>query len=141
MNEAERKALFSVNRMAEGFLSTLLQDLQHREADDACMEGRAERDVGTIYDCPDETLADVLRECDAFREAMLRDPIVRDLLDDGYAMHPIGSDLYLERAGHGAGFRDRDIWSRAQGERLSDLVSSRASLDAYLGDDGKAYIG
>lgn len=146
MNESERKALFSVNRMAEGFLSTLLEDAQYSENDLACEEGREPRDTGTIYSCPESTLRAVLNECDAFRAAMLRKPSLAALLDDRYLCERIGADLYLERAGHGAGFRDRDCWhdrpsaARIIGEALSAAVPSRGSLETYIGDDGETYI-
>jgi len=151
--ERERKAAFRACPMAESFLAVLLQDLQHSESDEATSEGREARDTGTIYDCPDSTFRAAVAECESFLAAIaahlaaVPDGALAGLdLANRYTLEQMGSDLYLERAGHGAGFRDRDSWSddreenRAIGEALSDLVESRHSLEAYLGDDGQTYI-
>lgn len=146
MNEAERKGLFLANSLVESFLSVLLQDLQLGEDDEACSEGREPRDSGTIYDCPESTLRAALVETDAFRAKIAADSRLAHLLDDPRALDQIGSDLYMERAGHGVGFADR-TWhddngeeSAWIGERLSALVATRSSLETYLGDDGRAYV-
>lgn len=151
MSEQERKAAFAANPMAESFLATLLQDAQLSENDSACVEEREPMDSGTIYDCPDSTFNLAMRECQRFRDAITQaivtvpDGALAGLdTDCRYTLEAIGSDLYLERAGHGAGFRDRDIWSddsdecRAIGEALSDLVE-RGAVESYFGDDGKLY--
>jgi hypothetical protein len=145
MNESERKAIMRANPMVEGFLSTLLEDLQHSESDEACTEDREARDTGTIYDCPDSTFRAAVAECESFVAGLAKDSHGRNGLDlaldyapNGYTLEAAGSDLYLERAGHGAGFRDRGL-GRA-GAWLSDGVDSRSSLEAHLGDDGRAYI-
>jgi hypothetical protein len=151
--ERERKAAFRACPMAESFLAVLLQDLQHSESDEACTEEREARDSGTIYTCPDSTFRAAVAECESFLAAIaahlaaVPDGALAGLdLASCYTLEQMGSDLYLERAGHGAGFRDRDAWSddrdenAAIGETLSDLVESRSSLEVYLGDDGQAYI-
>ncbi|WP_141237105.1 hypothetical protein [Sphingopyxis sp. GW247-27LB] len=140
--------------MVEGFLSTMLQDAQYREADEACSEEREARDTGTIYDCPDATLRAVIAECDQFITAARAVNVTDDVnlatfcnQAWNHVRKQIGSDLYLERAGHGAGFRDRDIWAcddrdlnRRIGRALSDLVARHPSLETYVGDDGALYI-
>lgn len=89
--------------------------------------------------------AETLRELARMGER-LRKPSLAALLDDRYLCERIGADLYLERAGHGAGFRDRDCWhdrpsaARIIGEALSAAVPSRGSLETYIGDDGETYI-
>lgn len=148
MTEQERNAVFQASPMVRGFLATLLEDLQHSESDEACTEGREARDTGTIYTCPDSTFRAVVADCESFVAALARDGHGRNALDlaldyapNGYSLEQAGSDLYLERAGHGAGFRDRGL-GRA-GAWLSDGVDSAfgvANLEAYLGDDGQAYI-
>lgn len=148
MTEQEREAVFKASPMVRGFLATLLEDLQHSESDEACGEGREARDTGTIYDCPDSTFRAVVAECESFVAGLAKDSHGRNALDlaldyapNGYSLEQAGADLYLERAGHGAGFRDRGI-GRA-GAWLSDTVDSVfgvASLEAYLGDDGRTYI-
>lgn len=152
--EAQRAAMFAANPMVAGFLSTMLQDAQLTEFDESGTQEREERDTGTIYDCPDATFRAAIAECDAFVAAA--EAIMVDGLDvtlgaycrDSFAFirEHIGSDLYLERAGHGAGFCDRDIWAvddrdlnRCIGEALSGCVAG-PSLETYLGDDGALYI-
>lgn len=155
MTDALRTKTFLARPMVMGFLSTLLEDLQLSENEEACTEEREARDTGTIYSCPDSTFRAAVAECDAFESACRNAPVSRNgqSVDIGtlcreslfYVKARIGSDLYLERAGHGAGFRDRDIWSddreenKAIGEALSDVVSG-TGLETYLGDDGEAYI-
>lgn len=150
INEAERMAAFRANSMAESFLSVLLQDADLSESDEACTGGREARDSGTIYTCPDATYRAALADCDAFRAACLAHDLelVRDAINDPWNLERIGSDLYLERAGHGAGFRDRE-WSddrddsNAIGEAFSALVDSiwnGRTLETYFGDDGQIWI-
>lgn len=154
ISEEERKAAFRANPAAESFLATLLEDAQLHESDEACGEEREARDSGTIYDCPDGTYRVAMANCEAFlaaiREALaaVPDQALAGLdLDNRYTMERLGADLYLKRAGHEAGFRDRvDTWSDdreendAIGERLSELVDSRGSLESYFGDDGRLYV-
>jgi hypothetical protein len=150
VSEIERKAAFSAKPMAESFLATLLEDAQLSENEEAFSEEREARDVGTIYDCPGDLFKLALDECEAFgldiALALARVPdgaLVGLDRDCRHTAAQLGSDLYLERAGHGAGFRDRDTWSedrdecRAIGEALSGLV--RTGLETTLGDDGKLY--
>jgi len=55
-----------------------------------------------------------------------------------YASDDIGHDLWLTRAGHGAGFWDGDYGE--DGEGLTAIVDkSFPNLDPYVGDDGKIY--
>lgn len=149
--ERNRKAIFHADKMAESFLSVMLQDMQFSENDEATTEEREPRDVGTIWTVPDSTFRACLMECADFRLAIsdhlaaVPDGALAGLDLDGYGIaEQLGSDLYLERAGHGAGFRDRDSWSddrdecNAIGEALSGLVHS--GFESYLGDDGQAYI-
>lgn len=148
-----RKEVFAASPMVESFLAVMLEDMQHQERDEACEAGREERDTGTIWDCPESTLRAVMAECQTFREAITQaivtvpDGALAGLdTDCRYTLEAIGSDLYLERAGHGAGFRDRSLWSddvdecNAIGEALSDLVRKHPNIETYLGDDGGAYI-
>ncbi len=56
-----------------------------------------------------------------------------------------GIDLWLTRAGHGAGFWDGD-WDRMCGEGVGDYLTKIVndtfeSVDVYVGDDGELYFG
>ena len=49
----------------------------------------------------------------------------------------IGHDFWLTRNGHGAGFWDRGLG--AIGDQLTEACKAYASVDLYVGDDGKIY--
>ena len=49
----------------------------------------------------------------------------------------LGSDLWLTRNGHGAGFWDRGLGEL--GDALSEAANRQGSCDIYLGDDGLIY--
>lgn len=49
----------------------------------------------------------------------------------------IGHDFWLTRNGHGAGFWDRGLG--AIGDQLTAACKTYASVDLYVGDDGKIY--
>lgn len=138
--ETERKAAFRASPLLSGFLSVALQDLQYSENDEACREGWEARDVGTIWDCPDETFNRARVICDAFYAAA--GPVIGESACD---LEQIGSDSYLETAGHGAGFSDRrHDDDRDESARIADSLSSAVDgsrgLEMYIGDDGKAYF-
>lgn len=114
--EAARKADFKACPILADFISTMLQDLQHYEADAACTEGREESDTGTIYTLAD----DVYQRCKAYCEAFyLNNRVdIEEALDlvpgeDGLrygrnyiTLERIGSTLYLLAVGHGVSFTD-----------------------------------
>jgi hypothetical protein len=142
LTEIERRAIFTACPMVEGFLSTALEDLQLRENEEAIVEDREARDCGTIYTCPDATFLRAKAECEAFAKAAGPTMAMIDYAD----AERLGSDLYMERAGHGVGFQDRDHYSadrdenRRIGEALSGSVEPRGTLELYIGDDGQAWI-
>jgi len=139
MQETARRAAFRSEPMIEGFLSCALQDLQFMEMDESYMEEREERDSGTIYTCPDETFCRAVDECARFRTS------AGDLLADMSCdqLERAGADLYLERAGHGAGFSDRPgiYGSQEVADSMSSMVQKGADISVYFGDDGQAYFG
>lgn len=136
INEATRWLAFSASPMLSGFLSTLLADLQLTERDEACQEEREERDTGTIWDCPDATFTAARAICDRFWYAA---PVEESDCDS----EQLGSDLYMEMAGHGVGFSDRSHDDdRDESARIAEQLSAAVDgrLETYLGDDGAAYI-
>ena len=112
---ADRAAI--VLRLQRGFLGTLLSDMQATESEDACEEGRGERDVEAspeLKTAANRLLASFITHCGAFVSAEAFNgsyPALSyvDHLDLTYAFaENIGSDLYMELSGHGIGFRDRN---------------------------------
>ena len=140
LNETDRRAAFKASPLLMGFLGTMLEDLQNNEREAAFEDEREEIDAGTIWNCPDVTFNGARSICDTFYSGPGGDAAA----ESDCTYEQIGSDLYLESAGHGAGFSDRDHdgdrdASRAIAERLSAAVS-RHSVETYIGDDGAAYI-
>ncbi len=134
MNEASRREAFRASPLLMGFLSTLLEDLQHSEREEAFQDEREERDVGTIWGCPVATFTAARTICDAFYAAA---PVE----ESDCSSDQLGSDLYMESVGHGVGFSDRDHGDLGYddvAERLSAAVAGR--LETYTGDDGAAWI-
>ena len=117
------------------YLACMLQDLQYTEADEACTE---ERDSGTIYTLPEEPYAASLADWQAFVAAAGDDG---EAFADALGWEMLGSDFWLTRVGHGAGF-----WDRGQGEvgeRLTSLVGHGTkfpNVDPYFGDDGEVWL-
>lgn len=71
---------------------------------------------------------------DAWRDLWADDDV------DGYPdARRAGHDLWLTRNGHGAGFWDGD-WPEPYGDRLTDAAHAIGPVDAYVGDDGLAYL-
>jgi len=56
----------------------------------------------------------------------------------GWSPEQAGSDFWLTRNGHGAGFWDRDE-SLGFNDELSSLAESMGAIDVYVGGDGKLY--
>ena len=138
INEATRKADFRANPGFADYLATMLQDLQFNEDDEACTEERDARDAGTIYTLPDEAYTASLDDYRAFREAAGDDG---EAFADSRGWNAFGSDFWLTRVGHGAGFWDRG--EGEVGERLSALCGHGtrfATVDPYIGDDGRVYL-
>ena len=85
-------------------------------------------DDGRDYsDVAPETLAQMQRDCDAFRDANAADLAA---LDDDQSGH----DFWLTRNRHGAGFWDRNLG--ALGDRLTVASQAFAEVALYVGDDG-----
>jgi len=57
-----------------------------------------------------------------------------------YDTEQIGHDIWLTRAGHGAGFWDGD-YDDDDGEILTEISKILGNKDPYVGDDGLIYIG
>jgi hypothetical protein len=114
--EAARKADFAACPILADFIATMLQDLQYREADEACEEEREQGDTGTIYTLDDSIYATCKRLCEEF---MARNAVaITEALDlipgepglqygrDYITHESLGSTFYMVLVGHGVGFTD-----------------------------------
>lgn len=92
----------------------------------------------SIIDLSSDALTEATKDCKEFEE------VARDLISvavderDGYTMEHVGHDFWLTRNGHGAGFWDRGL---SIGKELTDIAKTFGEKFAYLGDDGKVYLG
>lgn len=50
-----------------------------------------------------------------------------------------GTDLFLTRCGHGAGYWDGD-WAEPAATILTDAAHAMGEVDLYVGDDGLIYL-
>lgn len=114
--EAARNADFRACPILADFIATMLQDLQYREADEACEEDREEGDTGTIYTLDDSIYETCKRLCEEFMErnathiaeALDLEPGSEGLrYTSNYITHErIGSTFYMLLVGHGVSFTD-----------------------------------
>lgn len=114
--EAARNADFRACPILADFIATMLQDLQYREADEACEKEREEGDTGTIYTLDESVYQTCKRLCEDFMARNANH--IAEALDlepgsDGlrYTANPItyerlGSTFYMALVGHGVGFTD-----------------------------------
>lgn len=144
----DRLAYLRHDEMAAAFLGTMLDDAQAMEVDAACTDEREPLDTGTIYDCPAPTYRAAIAICDQFRRLVEGDQVLNPGAWRGRRSVEtvLGSDLYMEMAGHGVGFRDREWgaeWgedSDTVGEALSTLAGHVGRLETYLDDAGAVWI-
>lgn len=90
----------------------------------------------TVAELATESLARIIRDCEAFQNAhvaLLELAYETDDYDDTRA----GRDYWYTRNGHGVGFWDRDLGEL--GEKLS-AVARYSAVDLYRGDDGLIYL-
>jgi hypothetical protein len=94
-----------------------------------------------IYDLAPETAQQMMDDCVKFQSENA------DLLENAYEAtgndeEQAGHDLWLTRAGHGAGFWDGD-WDAAYdyGTPLTEAAEAMGQVEGiYVGDDGMLYV-
>lgn len=148
--EEQRNRDFRACPILSAYVSTLLEDLQHSESDEACTEGREPRDSGTIYTLPDSEFAKCKASCERFAAENAADIEAAQELEPGepglqYTTHRymtadrIGSTFYMARVGHGVTFTDDGDAPCLQ--RLAEAARNFGYMEgAYFGDDGRVYL-
>ena len=92
----------------------------------------ADADLQAAAWSPD-AIARAIEACSDFRE------MAGPLLDEtGAGNERNGTDFWLTRNHHGAGFWDRGYGEI--GDQLTDLAKTFSGVDTYVGDDGLAYF-
>lgn len=149
--EIARNADFKAYPILREYVSTMLQDLQFSEADEACTEEREECDTGTIYTLREDTYQRCKADCIAFmadnaeaiEQALELVPGEEGLRygRDYMTYDRIGYYFYMERVGHGVGFMDDGTPGEAGClTRLSEAAGAASYFEPSLGDDGEVYI-
>lgn len=136
----EERAAVLADPFVRHYLATMLQDLQNSEQQEAAEGEREPRDAGSVHQLPDQLLADAKADCDGFRAACGPLLAQADQLH-GYREAQAGSDFWLTRVGHGAGYWDRGLGQI--GQQLTALCghgTPYGNLDPVLGDDGRVYL-
>lgn len=102
-----------------------------------------------LSDIAPETITKAVADCCRFQE--MAAPLLAQAYEHydatGRSDHPdagspeacAGHDFWLNRAGHGVGFWDRDMGK--VGDDLSALCKAFPAVDLYVGDDGLIYSG
>lgn len=86
-----------------------------------------------LHDIADSTIKAAIRDCAAFQKAYA------GWLEQTEASAGLsGTDFWLTRNGHGAGFWDRG-YTRAVSDGLTEGAHAEGSADWYVGDDGLVY--
>ncbi len=146
--EKQRNADFRACPILESYLATMLEDLQHSENEEACMEEREPRDCGTIYTLREEEYQSHKADCERFYRENLADIEAAGELVPGepglqYTTHRymtedrVGSTFYMLRVGHGIAFTDDGNADYL--ERLNEATRAFGGFDCIIGDDGEVY--
>jgi hypothetical protein len=98
------------------------------ETDDS---GNALDDNFDVDDIADETLAEMIEDCQQFQTN-------NAALLAGLDAKNTGHDFWLTRNRHGAGFWDGD-YSDAIGKALTEASHVWGEFNLYIGDNGKVY--
>jgi hypothetical protein len=147
--ELKRNEDFRKCPILAAFISTMLEDLDLHESEEACMEEREARDSGTIYELADSEYEKCKAMCERFYSENLADIEAAGELEPGepglqYTQSRymdadrIGSTFYMLLVGHGVAFTDDGDADCLQ--RLNDATRDFGHFEgAYFGDDGKVY--
>jgi len=136
-----------IDRFTQGYIEALFfteeasgVTTEEWQATDEHDEGSIPGDVG-IEDIDDASFAEILKDCKDFQETY--DLALQEAYavegDRTYDPERAGYDFWLTRNRHGVGFWDRGLG--AVGDVLTTAANACGSVDVYLGDDGKVYLG
>lgn len=92
-------------------------------------------DFKSIYDFDTDSIKLAYNDCQKFQKEnpipQYNDPVYSNI-------ELAGHDFWLDRNGHGAGFRDRGLGET--GKKLSNAANNFGNQECYVGDDGKVYL-
>jgi hypothetical protein len=102
-----------------------------------CHADNPELEDAEFSDLDPATLAAIIEDCADWQAANRAALDEASAVREGYDDERAGTDYWLTRNGHGAGFWDRGLGD--VGDRLS-AACRYSSVDVYRGDDGKVYF-
>lgn len=146
IDTSERKLDFLHYPGLSDYIACALQNLQYSESDEACMDGSAPRDTGTIYDLHSVTydklranFAAFLADCASdIAAAIDYHPGNNPFAAQAVTMERIGSTYWLAQCGSGVTFTDDG--DNPALHALADYARAHSVESLYLGDDGKVYL-
>jgi hypothetical protein len=90
------------------------------------------------YEVAEQTKAEFREDCKDFVD-FAEPQLVAAMAVNGYTAERAGHDFWLTRAGHGAGFWDRNELPQEIRDSLTQASKSAGSRDLYIGDDELVY--
>lgn len=91
----------------------------------------------TIWNLPDETKQKAINDCAKF-ETENHIELTEAYEKFSYSKEQAGTDFWLTRNGHGAGFWDRNLGTI--GDDLTEACKAFGETDLYSGDDNLLYF-
>lgn len=120
--------IIDIDRVYTGYVEAALwttlderDDNEHEHLDATC----------GIEDIDPEAKREMWDDCVKFVDDHYTE-LVRSGLED----EDVGHNFWLDRNGHGTGFRDRDI-PEALGQKLSNAAAAMGQVDLFVNDHGK----
>jgi hypothetical protein len=137
MNETTQHATPPLDDFTHGYVECALWLAD----EDSGPEEWTPHDQYTVDNIDQETLATMVRECQAFQAAHAETLDEADwFINVGHPLYNrrlAGQDFYLTRNRHGAGYGDRGL--KDVGDTLTDAAHRWGEYPLYLGDDGRLY--
>lgn len=128
-----------LDEFTQGYISTAFW-LARDESDQDESGNPNEHPDWSLADLAEETWTKFEDECREFQESFADD--LAEACDNGringYDMERAGTDFWLTRNHHGAGFWDRGLGD--VGDKLTANSHPYGETDLYVGDDGKLYF-
>lgn len=122
------------------FIAGYVEALFFTDSADPGIEGEGlPRELGVGALSPDAWRR-IFRDCRHFQQRA-RLTLAAAYAGGEYDESQAGRDFHFTRNGHGVGFWDRRQLADGLGDRLTRIAGRFGSVDSYVGDDGRIYLG
>lgn len=91
-----------------------------------------------VSDISDKCIEKMIDECDKFRD--MAGDLISQANDNGMSDSDIGSDFWLTRNRHGAGFWDGDYGDKELGEKLTDIAHKFSELWPTIDENEEIHV-